>query len=596
MKKRLFFFIMIMLMASGCYGPKDGEGMLEVASNNPLSPAIVFNGEISPAQDPNTFPVPDGVTSVVVEDKKSGSIVNHIEEGEKVRDLLDGLREAAETSVSLESDFTGSKYIIHLTGRMAASKGFSYEVDDMRATDSIDASVKVYAEDASGHYRAWSMPSRWIERLLSGPSVADEDDSSKPYLYVSSFDNSGSVLVMSNKDIQRSSVSAAIDSTLFSSGYPVGISPAYHIYWSDPRRFVVRITDWKSGMNVRFRLDDVMTETGEKFSDEEVPNRNTAVVFGPFSAHRLRWIGAEGNVGSELSLDRPALLLQPIRVDAAETYAIMAYHADGSTTLIRLDTMERRTIRITEWPDHEEPFGNNYGTNVLFGDVLMGKSTYAVYGNRTVYRIDLEEGTATKLYVSARPIYGVAISPEGKRVAILSSSDKYLGSFADLTLLKTDGSVASRWEKAAYAGHSDGFLFVYPMAWTDDHTVALPWIGNGNESFVRGRVLLDIRDGSSIKVADAELPADAAALLRQAAGKAIEVTRILPQPEGRGKLIAVETTDTGAWLIDRMKKKVTFLGQSHLLKWIDHDVIAVFEEGRERIYDIGMDTGQNEIN
>lgn len=588
MKKRLFVFILVMLMASGCYGGNDGESMLEVASNSPLSSASEISGKPSPVGGLNSFPVPDGIASVVVEEKKSGAVVNRIEEGEKVRGLLDGLREA-EPSVSSDSEFTGSRYIVHLTGGMVASGDFSFEVDDMRATDSIDASVKVYAEDTAGHYRAWLMPSRWIEQLLNGPAAAEVG--SKPSLYVSSFDNSGSVLVMSNKDIKQSSVAAVIDSTLYTSGYPDGITPAYHIYWTDPRRFVVRFSDWKSGYTVRFRLDDVMTESGEKFLDEEMPNRNTAVVYGPFTTHRLRWIGAAGNMENELSLERPAQLLQPIRVDAADTKAFMAYHADGSATLIRLDTMESRTIRINEWPNHEEPFGNDYGTNVLFGDVFTGKTTYAVYGNRTVYRVDLEKGTATKLYVSSRPIYGVAISPNGKRIAILSSSDENRGAFADLTLLKTDGSVASRWEKAAYSGHSDGFLFVYPMAWTDDHTVVLPWIGNGNESFTRGRVFFDIRDGSSRKVADAKLPADAAALLGQAAGKAFEITRILPQPEGGDKLIAVETNDSGTWLIDRRKKEVTALGQSRLLMWTASDVIAVLEEGRERIYDIGMDTG-----
>ncbi|MDQ0062663.1 hypothetical protein J2T14_004863 [Paenibacillus harenae] len=44
-----------------------------------------------------------------------------------------------------------------------------------------------------------------------------------------------------------------------------------------------------------------------------------------------------------------------------------------------------------------------------------------------------------------------------------------------MIILSDKGKVLCNKEKAAYVLHSDGFLFVYPKAWIDSHTIAVPY-------------------------------------------------------------------------------------------------------------------------
>ncbi|WP_222125152.1 hypothetical protein, partial [Bacillus pumilus] len=83
-------------------------------------------------------------------------------------------------------------------------------------------------------------------------------------------------------------------------------------------------------------------------------------------------------------------------------------------------------------------------------------------------------GVFQELYESARPVYGIAASPDNDRLARLVASDDTFGPDADLIVLDRDGNQLLNRPRASYLSHSDGFLFIYPLAWNDNETVTVP--------------------------------------------------------------------------------------------------------------------------
>jgi hypothetical protein len=231
-----------------------------------------------------------------------------------------------------------------------------------------------------------------------------------------------------------------------------------------------------------------------------------------------------------------------------------------------------RTLPAISWPDAETaPFGNDYGADVLFADRVHGDVVYAVHGNRTLYRVRLDTGEATKLYASETPVKALATASDGRRVALLVNALESLTAEGDVLVLNEAGERLTFAGEATYGGHSDGFLFPIPIRWVDDRTVAVRrYDGDNRIAYV------DAEDGAMRVDAGPRLPEEAKRLLDEAVGRPAETYRVLPAPDG-GERFAVQTRE-GAWLVDPAASRASWLGPGAPLRWTPDGRVAVWTQ------------------
>ncbi|MBP1993760.1 hypothetical protein [Paenibacillus eucommiae] len=557
----VILIFVILLSAAGC---KDTEQGVE-----------------NPNPD-NAFPVMEHVQSVKVMNNNGSEVIFELNEEEDIVALLQGLQDAVPSYID-DPEPNGRLYKVEMKNELTTQ---TYTVNDLRETDSLDFSVKIYTESSEGQGQAWELSSAWIRLLLGYTSAIVE-----PLLYVSTNEDSSSVIVQSTLSLDRGSVEKAIKDTLITSVAVSGGQPQYHIYWSDSQRFVVRFPNLEEGTSVHFRLDGVLSETGVSFASESQPIRNLAVLNSQKPLKGLKWVNINSEIIREQKLES-AVLIQPIWTDNQDKDSILVYHPDDSQSLIQLSTGDLKSINIREWPDLEEVYGNDYGTNVLFSDRFVEEKSYAVKGNRTVYSVNRKTGEAKKLYSSEKPIYGMASSPDSNRIAILVSSESFIGPFADLIVINKEGKEIFRKKEASYVGHSDGFLFVYPMTWVDDQTIGVPYRWKDEDRYVSGNSYIHIKDASIKNEEEVTLPNEAIELLEQYTGGpgSVEIIRVLPSPKGdQGRYYAVQISNTGCWLIDVISKKVTWLGPGTLVQWNELGEVVVWQSKQEgSIHIIGL--------
>lgn len=548
----MIIMLAILVTVTGCKTPEE-------ATNN----------------DHDLFPVIEDVRSIkVLRDDGTNMIIHSTQEG-KIEKLLQGLLNDAKPSYIDDPEPFGQIYKVEM---MSDSISQTYTVNDLRLTDSLESSVKIYAETNEDHSLAWDLPTSWIQLLLNEQDKANTE----PSLYVSTNELSNSVIVLSNRNMMRSSVGKAIEATLTISGLQSDKMPDYSIFWTDPQRFVVRFNNLSAKENVYFRLDDVQAESGESFASESQPIRNQVVLYEKSAFQGLRWVKQQGLIMREQGLDS-ATLLQPVWTDAQKKNSLIVYDIDDSQRLINLDTGDTKPVQIKQWPEDENSYGNDYGSSVLFSDRSVDGSSYVVKGNHIVYRYS-EPDVLQKLYVSDQPIYGIAASPDNSKIAILVPSDSFIGSSADLIVFDEEGNELFREEKASFIGHSDGFLFVYPMTWENDHTIVVPIIGKGDEAFFQGKAYVHAEDGTIEKEANKTLPIDAMNLLKKVVGELDEADniRVLPKPEDKeDRYFAVQIPITGNWLIDTLENKVTWLGTGILVDWNNSDEVVIWQSAQD---------------
>jgi hypothetical protein len=414
-----------------------------------------------------------------------------------------------------------------------------------------------------GTTEAWTVPSGWIRALFGYDAAVD------PLLYVTTADASASVIVQANRRIRTASAPAAVADTLQVAGLKPGEKPpGYKIHWSDPQRFVVRFDALQEGVSVRLRLDGLASADGATFANAEQPERNAAVLSGADAWSGVRWADADGRIERTREAGEAAML-GSIRGDEEEY--VVSYGTDGTNTLVELRTGAARTLPELSTTGSDKPFGNDYGSDTMFSDRLHGNMLFAVHGNRTLYRVEIDTGEATKLYESERPVKSVATSPDGRRVALLVNSGEALTAEGDVLVLDEAGERVTIVQGATFGGHSDGFLFPIPMQWFDDKTVLV-----GRYDAERGAMArIDAEDGSIRMIPGAALPERAQRLLDEQVGWQAEALRVLPHPDGAR--YAVQTPE-GSWLVDTAAARAMWLGPGTLLQWADDDRIATWEQ------------------
>jgi len=520
-----------------------------------------------------TLPAFEGVIAVKVTDERTGTVVRRIDDPAAIEQLLGGLRQAEPSGID-DPEMSGRLLRVTLTGAEGVR---TFTVNDLRETDAARYSGKVYIEGEDGRTRAWTVKSAWIAELCGEFRPNDP-----PLLYLSIANESGSVSVWANRRIRTASAPIAVESTLQVAGLTKDASaPAYRIEWSDAQRFVVRFEELGEGAAVRFRLDGLMTADGETFANADQPRRNEVLLIGRPAHSRALWFDEAGRLFRAVRSE-PAALVQPFETEDGP--ALLAYHLDGSQTAIDLRSGERRAFQIGAWPDAAEPFGNDYGSDVLFSDRMHGSATFAVHGNRTLYRVEPFGGETVKLYESPVPIRSVASSPDGRRVALLVSADGGSGGAltaeADALVLSASGETLRRIPRVTFGGHSDGFLFVLPMRWANDNTIAVRrYDGESDVAWIdanKGTVRLERRPA---------LPEAARSLLEEAVGWPAEIIKTAPLDGGQ---VAVWTHE-GSWLVDAGRRRAVWLGPGEALPWTGGTAFVVWESVPDvRTYDIGM--------
>ncbi|KAE9084354.1 hypothetical protein PF010_g20863 [Phytophthora fragariae] len=523
---------------------------------------------------------PDQIIAVVLKNPDQSLAVERTD-AQEIASILQGLKVAKPSYIDDPEPSGSHQYILQIKSKKTVQ---TFTVNDLRDTDTLDAGVKLYGSGADG-VKAWSLTSAWLRQLLGDSGTEDG-----PHLYVTLHEDSGSAVIQANQDMNRESVAKAIETTL---SYSAGgeALPSYQLYWSDSQRFVVRFANLAKGTSVRFLLDGATTASGQSFAGKSEPLRNQVIVNAVSSFSGLRWIGTDSKTIRKLPM-QSSVLLQPVYAKDNKTDAVLAYSSGDTLNRIDLASGELKSVAVPKWPGKEQPFGNDYGTHLLFSDRSGGNMVYAVYGNRVLYAVNRETGKATKLYVSARPIYGIAASPDNSKVAILIASDPFTGADADLAVFDKTGKKLFGSKKAAYVSHSDGFLFVYGMKWTDDKTIAVPLIGSGNAGFSRGKTYIHLQNGTRHSEADAILTQEAAKLLKAASGRdEPEVMRLLENPGGeKGRYFAVQTAETGCWLLDVKAGKAHWLGAGTLVQWSEAGELVMHQSNRDEAgYSIGMD-------
>ncbi|MDO7907771.1 hypothetical protein Q5741_15270 [Paenibacillus sp. JX-17] len=249
---------------------------------------------------------------------------------------------------------------------------------------------------------------------------------------------------------------------------------------------------------------------------------------------------------------------------------MLVYSSDGKPPSILLPDGTTSALAEPRWAKAKKDFGNDYGQNVQYADRIVDNQTFAVKGNRTLYKVNLTTSETVKLYESKNPIYGVAASPDNSRVALLVASDSFLGPDADLIVLDEAGRKQYSKARASYLSHSDGLLYIYPFSWKDNATVAVP-VDGYKENRSRGKDYIQVDRNETFYQADEQLPVEVKRLLLQQAKieRAEDISRFIKFTDSSSTLYAVQLVNEEIWIIhpQSVTQTVILAGHGMPLRW-----------------------------
>lgn len=284
-------------------------------------------------------------------------------------------------------------------------------------------------------------------------------------------------------------------------------------------------------------------------------------------------------------------LFQPVRTGLNEQQQLLIYHIGSEQPELLEEDGSITSWPAPQWSGEEPPYGNDYGNDVLYADRLMNDEIFAVKGNRTLYLVNIATGEAKKLYSAKRPVYGLTASPDNSQAALLVASEPYIGPDADLIVLNRKGEEVFSKPKASVQSHSDGFLFIYPMAWKDPSILTVPV--SGYEQYGNGGVNLVHTDtGVTEFLEKPSLPADLLLLFEKSAGKVKfpEELHFLPEPGDQPVYYAVQGMNWDIWLLNQKNQQAVKLERGRLLKWTSDGNLLVGKTSKELLEEyIGTD-------
>lgn len=406
-----------------------------------------------------------------------------------------------------------------------------------------------------GQANATSMPEDPEVRKTLMPEGDPVPVTDEPTLMVTIHEDIDVVVLASNRDMNRESVELAIQTTIHDPALGATAGYRYGVEWSDDRHALVRFTELRQESAIGFMLDDARTTEGEPLAivlPEEGPRVITVYAGAPWSG--VRWSNANGEVVREQAFES-AVFIQPPCCEGGDE-AIIVYGQDGGADRLNPDTGEVTPKAQEEWRDDKEGRWSDSGIRDLHAYAADGESYYIVKGLEQIYRVVPEEGTRTPIDRSEGAlVYGLSSSPDGSKVAVLTDSDGTLGPYADLWIFDASGEPLFHHEKAAYYGHSDGWHFIYPMAWLDNDSVAVPNTGRSDLRYLRGKLIYDLHKGLIAEEASGIRPPVVISILKEAipgwSGDEFDILRVLPQPgDGAERYYAAHVSGNGTYLID----------------------------------------------
>lgn len=408
-----------------------------------------------------------------------------------------------------------------------------------------------------------------VRHKLEAVSAPETDE---PTLMVTIHEDIDSVILAANRDMDRESVELAIQTTIHDPVLGAPTNYYYGVEWSNDRLALVRFKELRPESAIGFMLDDAKTTEGKPLAvvlPEEGQRVITVYAGAPWSG--IRWTNTDGEVVREQAFDMAAFI-QPPCCEGGDR-AIVVYRQDGTVDRLNPDTEELTRTAQENWRDDKDGRWSDSGIRDLHAYAGDGETYYIAKGFENVYLVDPETGDRTLIFRSEdASIYGLASSPDGGKVAVLTDSDYTLGSYADLWIFDAAGKQLFHHEKAAYYGHSDGWHIIYPMAWRDNDSVAVPNTGRSDLRFLRGKLIYDIRKGLIAEEASGVRPEVVLSVLREAipgwSGDEFDILRVLPQPGERGEsTYAARVSGKGTYLIDTGTGSATRIGAGALLGW-----------------------------
>lgn len=412
------------------------------------------------------------------------------------------------------------------------------------------------------------------------PSASASSNTEEPLLYIEQLRIIGGgqlVQVKSNFDIDQRSLEQALKNSLQTSDPETEFR--YTLEWESPRFVQIRLhLDENSVWSGTFNLDEAVTADGRKYASKEQPYRNTVVIRAGDGEGSLLFQGITSGTRRVVPAWNTGWIkpVQP-RESVAPSYL---FYGQEKHHLVHALTGE--ALEIPAFPQEKDAYGNDYGYHEMYSDRFYEDFTYMISGNKTLYQVDLKGFTRKKLHVFNKPVYGTSSSPDGKRIAVLTAHDAFIGPGADLTVLDQQGKILHSRENAAFLSHSDGFLFVYPLTWEDDSHLILP--ADREELNPLGQIRYNTGSGDSSVMQDkritVQVKQDISEHERQQRNDFL-LSELYWSPDDR---FAAFKSGTGAIQVyDTQERTFTFVSAGTLLGWMPDGTLA-WADVKDHVY------------
>lgn len=125
--------------------------------------------------------------------------------------------------------------------------------------------------------------------------------------------------------------------------------------------------------------------------------------------------------------------------------------------------------------------------------------------------------------------------------------------------------------------------------WHDDETVVVPIVDSSQETFIEGRAFFHYMEGrQSVEASYSPLPEDVMALLANQLGgwDNSAYARSLPKPGDEDRYYAVDTWESGTYVVDRVEGTARQIGTGALIGWTPQGQVLVWHstEGKRVSY------------